>query len=64
MLFKLIATFALVLTLSGCAAWTPVKYAADKVCDASPARQALLAEEFDKATFPHQLRVHCNAQED
>ena len=63
MLFKLIATLALTLTLAGCAAWTPVKYAANKVCDASPSRQAVLAEEFDKATFPHEIRVNCHAQE-
>ena len=54
----------LLITLSGCAAWTPVKYAANKVCDASPSRQAALAEEFDKATFPHEIRVHCDVQED
>lgn len=62
-MFKLFITLTLVLTLTGCAAWTPVKYAADKVCDASPARQAVLAEEFDKGTFPHSIRVHCDAQE-
>ena len=63
MLFKLIATLVLLITMTGCAAWTPVKYAADKVCDASPSRQAVLAEEFDRATFPHSIRVHCDVQE-
>lgn len=62
-MFKLITALALALSLSGCAAWTPVKYAANKVCDASPARQAVLAEGFDKGTFPHSIRVHCDAQE-
>ena len=62
-MFKLITTLALTLTLAGCAAWTPVKYAANKVCDASPSRQAILAEAFDKATFPHSIRVHCDIQE-
>ena len=60
---KPLIALALLITLSGCAAWTPVKYAADKVCDASPARQAVLAEEFDKGTFPHSIRVHCDVQE-
>ena len=63
MKIKLISTLLFVLLLAGCAAWTPVKYAANKVCDASPARQAVLAEEFDKGTFPHSIRVHCDAQE-
>lgn len=60
---KTLIALALLITLSGCAAWTPVKYAANKVCDASPIRQSVLAEEFDKATFPHTLRVHCDVQE-
>ena len=60
---RILIAFALLATLSGCAAWTPVKYAANKVCDASPTRQAVLAEEFDKATFPHEIRVHCDVQE-
>ena len=60
---RILITLALLVTLAGCAAWTPVKYAANKVCDASPTRQAVLAEEFDKATFPHSIRVHCHAQE-
>ena len=61
---RVLIAFALLITLSGCAAWTPVKYAANKVCDASPSRQAVLAEEFDKATFPHSIRVNCDVQED
>lgn len=61
---KILIALTLLITLSGCAAWTPVKYAANKVCDASPTRQAVLAEEFDRATFPHSIRVHCDVQED
>lgn len=61
---KLLITLTLLIILSGCAAWTPVKYAADRVCDASPNRQAVMAEEFDSATFPHQIRVHCDAQKE
>lgn len=60
---KTLTALALLTILTGCAAWTPVKYAANKVCEASPARQAVLAEEFDKATFPHSIRVNCHAQE-
>ena len=60
---KILIALTLLITLSGCAAWTPVKYAANKVCDASPTRQAVLAEEFDKATFPHSVRVNCDVQE-
>ena len=60
---RTLIAFALLITMAGCAAWTPVKYAANKICDASPGRQATLAEEFDKATFPHEIRVHCDAQE-
>lgn len=60
---KTLIALTLLTTLSGCAAWTPVKYAANKVCEASPVRQAVLAEEFDKATFPHSIRVHCDVQE-
>ena len=60
---KILIALTLLITLTGCAAWTPVKYAADKVCGASPTRQAVLAEEFDEATFPHSIRVNCDAQE-
>lgn len=60
---RILIPLALLATLAGCAAWTPVKYAANKVCDASPTRQAALAEEFDKATFPHSIRINCHAQE-
>ena len=63
MLFKLIATLALTLTLAGCAAWTPVKYAANQVCGASSERKEELADRFDKATFPHEVRINCHAQE-
>lgn len=45
--------------LSGCIAYKPVKLAVDEVCEASDVRKAVLAEEFDKATFPHKLRVQC-----
>lgn len=61
---RVLIPLALLATLTGCAAWTPVKYATNKVCDASPGRQAVLAEEFDKATFPHSIRINCHAQED
>ena len=49
--------------LSGCAtAWMPVSYAADKVCNASPSQQEVLAEAFDSGTHPHTVRVHCYSQ--
>ena len=49
------------LALQGCIAYTPVKLAVDEVCESSDAKQAVLAEEFDRATAPHKLRVHCYA---
>ena len=63
MLFKLIATLALAFALTGCYAWTPVKYAANQVCGASSERKEELADSFDKATFPHEVRINCHAQE-
>lgn len=45
--------------LTGCIAYKPVKYAVDEVCESSDSRKVVLAEEFDKATFPHKLRVQC-----
>ena len=60
---KTLIALALLITLTGCAAWTPIKYIPNKVCDASPSRQDVLAKGFDKATFPHTVRVHCNVQE-
>lgn len=60
---KILITLALLITLTGCTAWTPVKYAANKVCEASPARQDVLAKGFDKATFPHSIRINCHVQE-
>lgn len=60
---KILIALLLLITLTGCAAWPPVKYAANKVCDASSARQAILAEEFDRATFPHSIRVRCAVQQ-
>ena len=38
------------LFLSGCLAYTPVKWAAEDICQASDARKAVLAEEWVKAT--------------
>lgn len=63
-MIRLIAAVSMLVFLTGCAAWTPVKFAADRVCDSTPERQALLASEFDEATHPHQIRVHCDVQED
>ena len=60
---KILITLVLLITLTGCVAWTPVKYAANKVCEASPVRQDVLAKGFDKATFPHSIRINCRAQE-
>ena len=57
---KLLLVPILALTmLSGCIAYKPVKIAVDEVCASSEARKAVLAEEFDAATFPHKLRVQC-----
>ena len=59
---KLLLVPILALTmLSGCIAYKPVKIAVDEVCESSDVRKAVLAEEFDKATKPHKLRVHCYA---
>ena len=62
-MFKLITTLAITFALTGCAALTPVKYAANQVCGASGERKEELAEEFDKATFPHEIRINCHVQE-
>ena len=63
MLFKLIATLALTLTLTGCYAMMPVKYAANQICGASSERKEVLAASLDKTTHPHSVRVNCHAQE-
>lgn len=60
---KILITLVLLITLSGCVAWTPVKYAANQVCGASNERKEELANSFDKATFPHEVRVNCHVQE-
>lgn len=62
-MFKLLATLMLPLTITGCYALTPIKYAANQVCGASGERKVELAEAFDKGTFPHTLRINCHAQE-
>ena len=59
---KLLTITLAAIMLSGCYAAYPVKLAADKVCDASESKQKVLAEEFDKATHPHQIRVKCYTQ--
>lgn len=56
---KFVLTIVLALSLIGCVAYTPVKYAANKVCEATPNEQALLAEKFDEAIKPHVVRVQC-----
>ena len=60
---KTLIALVILTTLSGCTALTPVKYAANQVCGASNERKQELAEEFDKATFPHSIRINCHAQE-
>ncbi len=60
---KILITLVLLITLSGCTALTPVKYAANQVCGASNERKEKLAESLDKATFPHEVRVNCHVQE-
>ena len=60
---KILTTLALLIILSGCTALTPVKYAANQVCGASNERKEELADKLDKATFPHEVRVNCHAQE-
>ena len=60
---KILIALSLLVTLTGCTALTPVKYAANQVCGASSERKKELAEEFDKATFPHTLRINCHVQE-
>ena len=51
MLFKLIATLALTLTLAGCMHGLQLKYAANQVCGASSERKEELADSFDKANL-------------
>ena len=60
---KILITLVLLITLSGCTALTPVKYAANQVCGASNERKVELVESFDKATFPHEIRINCHVQE-
>ncbi len=60
---KILITLVLLITLSGCTALTPVKYAANQVCGASSERKVELADRFDKATFPHEVRINCHVQE-
>lgn len=60
---KILLVVTMTLVLSGCAtAWMPVKYSANKVCEATPIQQDLLAESFDKGTYPHRVRIHCYGQ--
>lgn len=61
---RILIPLALLATLTGCYALMPVKYAANQVCGVSTERKAELADALDNVTFPHQLRVHCHAQED
>lgn len=60
---KTLIALALLATLTGCTSLTPVKYAANQVCGASNERKQELTEKFDKATFPHEVRVNCHVQE-
>ena len=58
-----LATVALAaVMLSGCYAAYPVKYAADKICDATKSEKSVLKEKFDAATEPHKIRVFCNGE--
>ena len=50
----------IVAALTGCYAAYPIKMAVDKVCDATDAEKAVLAEKFDAATMPHAVRVRCD----
>lgn len=59
---KLIGVLLLTASISGCYAYTPVKFAADKVCNSTEAKQVVLMEEMDEVTFPHTVRVKCNVQ--
>lgn len=58
-MIKLLLVPILTISLTGCIAYTPVKFATDKVCAATDAQQEVLAEQFDAATFPHRVRVEC-----
>ena len=62
-MIKLLLIPILAISLSGCIAYMPVKYATNKVCASTDAEKEVLAEQFDEATFPHKVRVHCHAQE-
>lgn len=60
---KILIALVLLISLSGCTALTPIKYATNQVCGASNERKQELAEKFDKATFPHSIRINCHVQE-
>lgn len=60
---KFILSVVLTLSLTGCYAYLPIKYGANQICGASSERKAELAADFDEATFPHQVRINCHAQE-
>lgn len=60
---KILIALALLITLTGCTALVPVKYAANQVCGASSERKEELADRLDKAAFPHVVRINCHAQE-
>ena len=64
MLSKLLLLPILAMSLSGCIAYTPVKFATDRVCNSTDAQKEVLAEQFDAATFPHKVRVECYVSED
>ena len=58
-MIKLLLLPVLAISLSGCIAYTPVKFATDRVCASTDAQKEVLAEQFDTATFPHKVRVEC-----
>ena len=62
-MIRTLVALGILVALSGCYAYLPIKYGANQICGASSDRKEELARDFDKATFPHSVRIHCQAQE-
>lgn len=59
---SLVLASLLVFGLSGCIAYTPVKYVADEYCAATDAQKAVIAEQVQEGLYPHELLLKCHAQ--
>lgn len=50
-----------VLLLQGCITTQATSYIANSVCETDTFKQELMKIEIDRATYPHVVRVECNA---